>query len=305
MSSLADPLDSTSINLTSEDLEEVPLDDIVKYPQVLYVDLSINSIRTLSLDFAPRLSNIIHLDLSKNCLEKLPANFGQLNNLQHLDLYSNKIQSLPVSMAKMTKLIWLDMKDNPINCCLKEVVGEFWNADECKAAAKNIVFFMSQVRMFITNVKDFEYQNVHSFTLKTNPFSNLIERPSGFKPKESFQNSTLKSDNDNAEIQIWNANGPQTKYWNLMRRLTVWICLFFAVLFCVMVFGVVLYGPRTIESCVSMFGSRNGIDNFIVRSHKYIQSSLTSWFPVFPLLKDTVVEEVPVRSWYQILPFYD
>lgn len=82
---------------------------------------------------------MVKLDLARNELRELPKNFGCLVNLKHLDLYKNKIETLPLSFANLKNLRWLDMKDNPLEPHWQHFVGPCLNAQDCKAAAKNVV----------------------------------------------------------------------------------------------------------------------------------------------------------------------
>ncbi|CAH1390740.1 unnamed protein product [Nezara viridula] len=136
---LKDYISDDTLDLSVNDLQEVPVKEIAAFPKVTSLDLSNNKLTTLSKSFSISLTHLVKLDLARNELRELPKNFGCLVNLKHLDLYKNKIETLPLSFANLKNLRWLDMKDNPLEPHWHHFVGPCLNAQDCKAAAKNVV----------------------------------------------------------------------------------------------------------------------------------------------------------------------
>lgn len=99
------------------------------------------------------LTQIVKLDLSKNMLSEIPENFGELRLLRHLDLYSNQISRLPLSFGDLKNLKWLDLKENPLSSAVASIAGACSNSSECQACAKNIVTYLSNVKMTIEEEK--------------------------------------------------------------------------------------------------------------------------------------------------------
>jgi len=115
------------------------------------------------------LKQIVKLDLSRNMLVELPENFGEMTQLKHLDLYANKVNSLfltssdkiahnlcnlqisrlPLSLSELKNLRWLDLKENPLTEAVASVAGPCSNMRECQACARNIVSYLSNVKLVI------------------------------------------------------------------------------------------------------------------------------------------------------------
>lgn len=101
---------------------------------------------------------MVKLDLSQNQLTALPDNFGLLVNLKHLDLDNNKLESLPLSFGNLKSLRWLDLKHNPLMPKLAQIAGQCLDAQQCHAAARNVVAALrntqEQVNTEITRRKE-------------------------------------------------------------------------------------------------------------------------------------------------------
>ncbi|KYN07662.1 Leucine-rich repeat-containing protein 59, partial [Cyphomyrmex costatus] len=112
------------------------------------VNLSTNLLVSLPATFVT-LKQIVKLDLSRNMLVELPENFGEMTQLKHLDLYANKISRLPLSLSELKNLKWLDLKENPLTEAVASVAGPCSNMRECQACARNIVTYLSNVKLVI------------------------------------------------------------------------------------------------------------------------------------------------------------
>ncbi|XP_011860474.1 PREDICTED: leucine-rich repeat-containing protein 59 isoform X2 [Vollenhovia emeryi] len=112
------------------------------------VNLSTNLLVSLPTTFVT-LKQIVVLDLSRNMLVELPENFGEMTQLRHLDLYANKISRLPLSLSELKNLRWLDLKENPLTEAVASVAGPCSNMRECQACARNIVTYLSNVKLVI------------------------------------------------------------------------------------------------------------------------------------------------------------
>ncbi|XP_011700428.1 PREDICTED: leucine-rich repeat-containing protein 59 [Wasmannia auropunctata] len=143
-----DKLREDTLDLSLCDLEEVPVREIASLRKATNVNLSTNLLVSLPTTFVT-LKQIVKLDLSRNMLVELPENFGEMTQLKHLDLYANKISRLPLSLSELKNLRWLDLKENPLTEAVASVAGPCSNMRECQACARNIVTYLSNVKLVI------------------------------------------------------------------------------------------------------------------------------------------------------------
>ncbi|XP_071635574.1 uncharacterized protein [Temnothorax longispinosus] len=143
-----DKLKEDTLDLSLCDLEEVPVREIASLRKATNVNLSTNLLVSLPATFVT-LKQIVKLDLSRNMLVELPENFGEMTQLKHLDLYANKISRLPLSLSELKNLRWLDLKENPLTEAVASVAGPCSNMRECQACARNIVSYLSNVKLAI------------------------------------------------------------------------------------------------------------------------------------------------------------
>ncbi|XP_012528384.1 leucine-rich repeat-containing protein 59 [Monomorium pharaonis] len=143
-----DKLKEDTLDLSLCDLEEVPVREIASLRKATNVNLSTNLLVSLPATFVT-LKQIVKLDLSRNMLIELPENFGEMTQLKHLDLYANKISRLPLSLSELKNLKWLDLKENPLTEAVASVAGPCSNMRECQACARNIVTYLSNVKLVI------------------------------------------------------------------------------------------------------------------------------------------------------------
>jgi len=138
------------LDLSFEELVEIPMQSLQNFSNVVTVDLSHNSIQYLPNEFALCFENLQRLDLSYNCISNLPENFGMLSGLTTLDLSCNNIRQLDVHFAKLKKLVWLDLTGNKLIPILREVAEKRcnWYGDENYCCAQRIITFMQQVDTF-------------------------------------------------------------------------------------------------------------------------------------------------------------
>lgn len=143
-----DKLKDDTLDLSLCDLEEVPVREIASLRKATNVNLSTNLLVSLPVTFVT-LKQIVKLDLSRNMLVELPENFGEMTQLKHLDLYANKISRLPLSLSELKNLRWLDLKENPLTEAVASVAGPCSNMRECQACARNVVTYLSNVKLVI------------------------------------------------------------------------------------------------------------------------------------------------------------
>ncbi|XP_076345047.1 uncharacterized protein LOC143244378 isoform X1 [Tachypleus tridentatus] len=141
---LKDKIDGHELDLSLNELSEVPVKELAALPKATHIDLSCNRISSLPNNFAT-LNHIIRLDLSKNELKELPRNIGNMTRLQHLDLYGNKLTMLPLTFCRLKNLKWLDLKNNPLEPKLKAVAGDCLDEKQCQQCAKKVVSFMQSI----------------------------------------------------------------------------------------------------------------------------------------------------------------
>ncbi|XP_033354751.1 leucine-rich repeat-containing protein 59 isoform X2 [Bombus vosnesenskii] len=145
-------LKDEKLDLSLCDLKEVPIREIATIKKATHLDLSNNLLTSLSSTFVD-LKQIVILDLSRNMLTEIPENFGELKRLKHLDLYANQISRLPLSLSELKSLRWLDLKENPLTPAVASVAGPCSNLSECQACARNIVTYLSSVKLTIEEEK--------------------------------------------------------------------------------------------------------------------------------------------------------
>lgn len=145
-------LKDEKLDLSLCDLKEVPIREIATIKKATHLDLSNNLLTSLSSTFVD-LKQIVILDLSRNMLTEIPENFGELRRLKHLDLYANQISRLPLSLSELKSLRWLDLKENPLTPAVASVAGPCSNLSECQACARNIVTYLSSVKLTIEEEK--------------------------------------------------------------------------------------------------------------------------------------------------------
>eukprot|EP00045_Choanoeca_perplexa_P007951 m.72897 g.72897 ORF g.72897 m.72897 type:complete len:333 (+) comp14291_c0_seq1:715-1713(+) len=138
--------DGVQLDLSMQSIDTVSVIDLALLPFSTSVDLSINKLTTLPDNF-PTLDHLVVLDLSKNQLTALPDTFGQLTSLKKLDLVGNELRRLPYSFAELKKLQWLDLKDNPWQAGLVDVAivaqSDSNSEKEAKACAQRVLKYVS------------------------------------------------------------------------------------------------------------------------------------------------------------------
>lgn len=77
------------------------------------------------------------------------------NNVKHVN--NNRmilqISRLPLSLSELKSLRWLDLKENPLTPAVASVAGPCSNLSECQACARNIVTYLSNVKLTIAEEK--------------------------------------------------------------------------------------------------------------------------------------------------------
>ncbi|XP_031840470.2 leucine-rich repeat-containing protein 59 [Nomia melanderi] len=152
LKNIKDRLKDDTLDLSLCDLKEVPVREIATVKKARNLDLSNNLLAALPNTFV-NLKQIIQLDLSRNMLTEIPENFGELKQLRYLDLYENQISRLPLSLSELKNLRWLDLKENPLTPAVASVAGPCSNLTECQACARNVVMYLSRVKLSIEEEK--------------------------------------------------------------------------------------------------------------------------------------------------------
>lgn len=182
-----DRLKDDTLDLSLCDLKEVPVREIATVKKATHLDLSNNLLVSLPTTFVS-LKQITKLDLSKNMLTEIPENFGELKQLRHLDLYANQISRLPLSLSELKNLRWLDLKENPLTPAVASVAGLCSNLSECQACARNVVTYLSQVKLSI------EAEKFRRLNAVTN-----AENDSSLPKKVSKKKKKKLAEKDNAD----------------------------------------------------------------------------------------------------------
>lgn len=91
------------------------------------VDLSYNDLTEVPLDYFRSAGHVVYLDLSHNHLTTLPGDaLLQLSSLKHLFLHQNDIRYLPAEISRLPHLKFLSIQGNPLAC-------------DCRHATLNLV----------------------------------------------------------------------------------------------------------------------------------------------------------------------
>ncbi|KFM63022.1 hypothetical protein X975_13772, partial [Stegodyphus mimosarum] len=134
-------IQGNELDLSLNQLTEVPVKELANAVKATNVDLSCNLIERLPEEIGS-LTHLVKLDLSKNKITELPPSFGNLKNLEYLDLYANEIVDLPISFYRLKKLSWLDLKNNPLCDELKAIAGDCLDDRQCRVCATKVVAYM-------------------------------------------------------------------------------------------------------------------------------------------------------------------
>ncbi|XP_072743771.1 uncharacterized protein [Anoplolepis gracilipes] len=203
-----DKLKENSLDLSLCELEEVPVREIVSLRKVTNLNLSTNLLVSLPTTFVT-LKQIIKLDLSRNMLVELPENFGEMIQLKYLDLYANKISRLPLSLSELKNLRWLDLKENPLTEAVASVAGPCSNIHECQACARNIVTYLSTVKLVIeeerlrrlNNTGETEKEMTSTKKENKKKKKKNAEKESKLNEnKTDLQNKSFKNNSDNVKL---------------------------------------------------------------------------------------------------------
>lgn len=79
-----------------------------------------------------------------------------------------QISRLPLSLSELKNLKWLDLKENPLTEAVASVAGPCSNMRECQACARNIVTYLSNVKLVIED-------NLHRLNNASGKSSSLHE----------------------------------------------------------------------------------------------------------------------------------
>jgi len=109
-SALKHPDKVIKLVLRKDRLKEFPK-DILRFPNLQYLDLSKNQIKELPSNI-DTLTNLRMLILSKNDIGYLPKEIGRLKNLICLNVNQNELEALPAQLGNLNDLLWLDLWSN-------------------------------------------------------------------------------------------------------------------------------------------------------------------------------------------------
>lgn len=182
-------LKNEKLDLSLCDLKEVPVREIATIKKATHLDLSNNLLTSLPNTFVD-LKQIIVLDLSRNMLTEIPENFGELRQLKHLDLYANQISRLPLSLSELKNLRWLDLKENPLTPAVASIAGPCSNLSECQTCARNVVNYLSHVKVTI------EIEKSRRFSAITDTETSTISTKKGRKKKKKTADKNNKRNLD-------------------------------------------------------------------------------------------------------------
>lgn len=89
-------------------------DDIRKYTNLQYLDLSKNHLKSVP-SWIGELKSLQTLILSRNDIDTLPPEIGTMENLKYFIMNRNPLNSLPPEIGKLKELLYLDLWDDNID----------------------------------------------------------------------------------------------------------------------------------------------------------------------------------------------
>ncbi|KOC61488.1 Leucine-rich repeat-containing protein 59 [Habropoda laboriosa] len=191
LKSVKNRLKDETLDLSLCDLKEVPVREIATIKKAAHLDLSNNLLTSLPSNFVD-LKQIVKLDLSRNMLTEIPENFGELKQLKYLDLYANEVDRLPLSLSELKNLKWLDLKENPLTPAVATVAGPCSNLSECQACARNIVKYLSQVKL---SIEEERLRRLNAITADTDA-DTVSSKKGGKKKKKKLVDKNNKQNLD-------------------------------------------------------------------------------------------------------------
>lgn len=191
LKSVKDRLKDETLDFSFCDLEQVPVREIATVRKASHLDLSNNLLVSLPNTFVT-LRQIVKLDLSRNMLTEIPENIGEMKQLRHLDLYANQISRLPLSLSELKNLRWLDLKENPLTPAVASVAGPCSNLSECQACARDVVAYLSRVKVTIEEEK---LKRLNAATVEKS--STSVKKEEKKKKKKSAEKESKKTADKN------------------------------------------------------------------------------------------------------------
>ncbi|OAD59582.1 Leucine-rich repeat-containing protein 59 [Eufriesea mexicana] len=186
-------LKDETLDLSLCELREVPIREIVAIKKATHLDLSNNLLTSLPSTFID-IKQIVKLDLSRNMLTEIPENFGELRQLKYLDLYANQISRLPLSLSELKNLKWLDLKENPLTSAVASVAGPCSNLSECQTCARNIVTYLSRIKLVIEEEK---LRRLNAITVDTETDNVLTKKVVKKKKKKLLDKNNKQNFDEN------------------------------------------------------------------------------------------------------------
>ncbi len=105
------PNEVEGLVLKKQKLKELPLEKLLKFPNLVYLDVSKNKLDSIpkSID---KLNKLQVLDLSANNIVRPPETLYNLTELKFLKLGRNKIDYVSHNVSKLKELLLLDLWSN-------------------------------------------------------------------------------------------------------------------------------------------------------------------------------------------------
>lgn len=110
---MRDPSKVYKLSLTRQKLKRLPMDVIMRFPNLQVLNVSQNKIKEIP-DEITRLKNLQILILHHNKLRNMPAGMRDLNELRELYLGYNKFIQMPAWVGGLGKLRRLDLTSNQL-----------------------------------------------------------------------------------------------------------------------------------------------------------------------------------------------
>ncbi|KAG6935916.1 leucine rich repeat containing 27 [Chelydra serpentina] len=112
---------SNTLDLSRKKLQHLT-EEIYKLPNLKHLHLEGNALAIIPKDLFQQLPNLVWLDLRYNKIKTLPPGIGYHKRLKTLLLEKNPIKRLPVELGNLTSLTALNLRHCPLEFPPKDVV---------------------------------------------------------------------------------------------------------------------------------------------------------------------------------------
>ncbi|XP_070150452.1 lutropin-choriogonadotropic hormone receptor isoform X2 [Polyergus mexicanus] len=171
---IAVPVNVTKIDLTNNNITDIPIRAFHRFPNLEILFLRRNHLQTIHNDAFINLASLCVLELDENYLTSIPSAAVNLPGLKELSISNNRIEQLTGNaLGRASDLVSLDLRGNPI----KEIHDKtFQNLGKLR---KLILSNTKELRLFpnLNGVTSLEILRLDRSQLKEVPFNLCRECP--------------------------------------------------------------------------------------------------------------------------------